>query len=110
MSKVGPLMRVLIYTFGTQGDIQPYVALARGLTLAGHEAVVCTAEGFRGLVEAHGVDFVHMGDEMLELIQGAMPAMRGPRDVGQLVRSDDGGDAVHPWRTSGLRPSRWSRR
>ncbi len=81
-----PLMRVLIYTFGTQGDILPYVALARGLVRAGHEAVVCTAEGFRGLVEARGVAFVHMGDEMLELVQGAMPVMRGPRDVGPLIR------------------------
>ena len=54
MSKVCLLMRVLIYTFGTQGDILPYVALARGLVRAGHEAVVCTAEGFRGLVEARG--------------------------------------------------------
>ena len=80
-------MRVLIYTFGTQGDIQPYVALARGLARAGHEAVVCTAEGFRRLVEAHGVDFVHMGDEMLELVQGAMPAMRGPGDVTKLLKS-----------------------
>ena len=80
-------MRVLIYTFGTEGDIQPYVALARGLARAGHEAVVCTAEGFRPLVEAHGVDFVHMGDEMLELVQGAMPAMRGPGDVGPLLKS-----------------------
>ncbi|HSU36187.1 MAG TPA: glycosyltransferase [Propionibacteriaceae bacterium] len=79
-------MRVLIYTFGTQGDIQPYVALADALGRAGHEAVICTAGGFRGLVEAHGVDFVPMGDEMLELVQGAMPAMRGPRDVGSLIR------------------------
>ena len=81
-----PVMRVLIYTFGTQGDVQPFVALARGLARVGHEAVVCTAEGFRELVEAHGVSFVHMGDEMLELVQEAMPAMRGRGDVGKLIR------------------------
>jgi sterol 3beta-glucosyltransferase len=78
---------VLIYTFGTQGDIQPYVALARGLAQAGHEAIVCTAEGFRGLVEGHHVDFVHMGDEMLKLVQAAMPTLRGPRDLTRLIKS-----------------------
>jgi len=102
-------MRVLIYTFGTQGDIQPYVALAGALGRAGHEAVICTAEGFRGLVESHGVDFVHMGDEMLELVRGAMPAMRGPRDTGSLLRRMTAA-MRHPWRSSGLRLSRWSRR
>ena len=40
-------MRILILTFGTRGDVQPYVALAHAAIAAGHEAAVCTAEGFR---------------------------------------------------------------
>ncbi len=79
-------MRVLILTFGTQGDVQPYVALARGLLAAGHEAAVCTAEGFRELVSGHGVPYEHMGNDMLELIQSAMPGMAGPAEALQLAR------------------------
>lgn len=78
-------MRVLILTFGTRGDIQPYVALGRALIDAGHEAAVCTAEGFRPLVEDAGVPYLHMGNDMLDLIQTAMPAMSGPRDALRLL-------------------------
>lgn len=80
-------MRVLILTFGTQGDVLPYVALARGLLAGGHEAAVCTAEGFRDLVTTAGVPYEHMGNDMLELIQSAMPGMAGgPAEVLQLAR------------------------
>lgn len=79
-------MRVLILTFGTRGDVQPYVALARGLLAAGHQAGVCTAEGFAELVTGAGVPFVHMGNDMLELVQAGMPTMAGPADAVRLVR------------------------
>ena len=78
-------MRVLILTFGTLGDVRPFVALAKGLRAAGHEAGVCTAEGFRSLVVGAGVDYVHMGNEMLDLVQSEMPRMRGASDALRLV-------------------------
>ena len=78
-------MRVLVLTFGTRGDIQPYVALARALIDAGHEAAVCTAEGFRHLVEGAGVPYLHMGNDMLDLMQTTMPEMSGPGDALRLL-------------------------
>jgi sterol 3beta-glucosyltransferase len=33
-------MKILITTFGTRGDIQPFVALAKGLRTAGHDAAI----------------------------------------------------------------------
>jgi hypothetical protein len=74
-------VRVLILTFGTLGDVRPFVALAKGLRAAGHEAGVCTAEGFRSLVVRAGVDYVHMGNEMLDLVQSEMPRMGGAPHV-----------------------------
>jgi sterol 3beta-glucosyltransferase len=74
-------VRVLIYAFGTQGDIQPYIALAQGLDGAGHQAAVCTSEGFRAQVEAHGVSYAYMNNDLLQLVQDAMPQMRGGRDA-----------------------------
>jgi sterol 3beta-glucosyltransferase len=78
-------VRVLILTFGTRGDIRPFVALAKGLRAAGHEAGVCTAEGFRNLVVGAGIDYVHMGNEMLDLVQSEMPRMGGASDALRLV-------------------------
>lgn len=80
-------MRLLILTFGTRGDVQPYVALAHAAIAAGHDAAVCTAEGFRPLVESAGVPYLQMSNEMLDLIQSEMPAMSGPRDSYRLIRS-----------------------
>lgn len=79
-------MRILILTFGTRGDVQPYVALAHAAIDAGHEAAICTAEGFRPLAEDAGVPYLHMDNEMLDLIQTEMPTMSGAADALRLVR------------------------
>ena len=79
-------MRVLILTFGTHGDVLPYVALASGLLAAGHEAAVCTAEGFQELVTEAGVPYEYMSNDMLEIVQSAMPGMAGPAEAVQLAR------------------------
>lgn len=55
------------------------------LRAAGHDAAVCTAEGFRSLVVGAGVDYVHMGNEMLDLVQSEMPRMGGVSDALRLV-------------------------
>ena len=36
--------RVLILAFGTQGDVRPFVALAKGLRAAGHHWATCTSQ------------------------------------------------------------------
>lgn len=59
-------MRVLILTFGTRGDVEPFVALARRLMNRGHEAVVAAPRRFRSLVEAEGVVFGELDDGPLE--------------------------------------------
>lgn len=59
-------MKVLILTFGTQGDVQPFVALARRLVARGHEAVVAAPRRFRPLVEAQGLLFGELDDGPLQ--------------------------------------------
>ncbi|SDD90951.1 glycosyltransferase [Auraticoccus monumenti] len=81
-----PPLRVLVLALGTRGDVQPYVALCRGLIEAGHEAVLGAPSGFRDLAEPHGVPLLPVGDEMLQLMQQAMPQMSGPREAGRLIR------------------------
>lgn len=43
---------------GTRGDVQPYVALARGLQRAGHDIVIGTSANLVGFVHTHGLDAV----------------------------------------------------
>jgi sterol 3beta-glucosyltransferase len=58
-------MRVTILTAGSQGDVQPYVALGDGLCAAGFTVRLATHTGFRELAESHGLEFapvVHPSD------------------------------------------------
>lgn len=50
-------MRVLITTFGTLGDLDPYLALGRGLADRGHEPAIATHEYYRDMIEAAGIGF-----------------------------------------------------
>jgi rhamnosyltransferase subunit B len=49
--------RVVITTFGSLGDLNPYLGLALGLRARGHDPVIATAEFYRHFVEAEGVEF-----------------------------------------------------
>lgn len=84
-------MRVLIYTFGTRGDVQPYVALGQALQRAGHQVVISTAEGFRDLIAPYGMIFRPAGSRMLEVVRDALPDMAGARGLlgiyGELKRA-----------------------
>jgi sterol 3beta-glucosyltransferase len=60
-------MHILISTFGTQGDIQPFIALGKGLMTARHRVTVCTSEDYRQLVEAHGLGYAFMDNALLDL-------------------------------------------
>ena len=78
-------VRIFITAFGTHGDVQPYVALGRGLQRAGHRVDVAVPEAFRGLVTGGGLGFRPAGTALLGLIQDAMPHLRGPRDLLRIV-------------------------
>lgn len=50
-------MRIAIIASGSRGDVEPYVALGKGLQAAGHVVRLVTHQDFESLVAAHGVDF-----------------------------------------------------
>src|ERR1700761_6638795 len=50
-------MNIGIYTYGTRGDLQPYIALALGLIERGHRVTISATEDFAALVEGFGVPF-----------------------------------------------------
>lgn len=50
-------MNIGIFTYGTRGDLQPYVALALGLMDKGHKVTLSATEDFKNFVEGFGVTF-----------------------------------------------------
>ena len=50
-------MRLTILTIGSRGDVQPYIALGRGLQSAGFQVRLATHAPFRDFVEGYGLDF-----------------------------------------------------
>lgn len=75
-------MRILLLTLGTRGDVQPFVALGKGLKQRGHEVTVCTTAGFAPFVEQHGLDYAFLNNELVEMTTG---------DVGRRAIENFGG-------------------
>ena len=50
-------MNIGIFTYGTRGDLQPYVALALGLMEKGHKVTLSATEDFKDFIEGFGVTF-----------------------------------------------------
>ncbi|HEV3256177.1 MAG TPA: glycosyltransferase, partial [Gemmataceae bacterium] len=49
--------RIVLTTFGSLGDLHPYIAIALGLQVRGHEAVIATSGYYRQKIEALGLGF-----------------------------------------------------
>jgi len=54
-------MRVLLVSWGTRGDFQPFIALAKRLVASGHEATLAGLSYADAWVAAQGIDFVPVG-------------------------------------------------
>jgi rhamnosyltransferase subunit B len=50
--------RIVLTTFGSYGDIHPYMAIARELRARGHHPVIATSELYREKMQTAGFDFV----------------------------------------------------
>jgi sterol 3beta-glucosyltransferase len=55
-------MRIDILAIGSQGDVQPSVALGVGLQSAGHHVRIVTMGGFEALVRPYGLEHLQIGN------------------------------------------------
>ncbi|PDW01014.1 hypothetical protein A9Q02_21300 [Candidatus Chloroploca asiatica] len=65
-------MKIMISTFGTHGDVQPFLALGQGLHTAGHTVAVCTSASYRPTIEALGLTYAPMSNTLLDLTQALL--------------------------------------
>lgn len=64
-------MRLTVLALGSRGDVQPLVALGRGLREEGVHVTVAADASFESLVGEHGLEFARVGGSLLEAMQGA---------------------------------------
>jgi len=82
--------RIVISTFGSFGDLHPYVAIALELKRRGHTPVIATSEVYREKMNAAGVEFIPVRpdmpayDQTAELLRIIEPIM-DPREGGERV-------------------------
>ncbi|MDO4260025.1 MAG: glycosyltransferase [Actinomycetaceae bacterium] len=72
----GKLLKTLLVTTGTRGDVEPFIALAHGLSSRGHYPVLAAPARFAVLATQQGVEFRPLDDSLLEmqsaLVDGGM--------------------------------------
>ncbi|WP_420456119.1 glycosyltransferase [Rubrivirga sp.] len=81
-------MRVFLSTVGTRGDVEPYLALAKGLQRAGHDVVLSSARRFAPVADAHGVPYAPTTDALLEVMDlpVAREALESLTNAAEAVR------------------------
>ncbi|WP_086843197.1 glycosyltransferase [Amycolatopsis kentuckyensis] len=62
---------VVIVAPGSRGDVQPCVALGRGLATHGDRVRILAASGFRALVESHGLGFAPLSADPAAILGSA---------------------------------------
>lgn len=67
--KPPPGLRITCLTIGSRGDVQPYIALCKGLLTEGHKPRIATHAEFGPWIEKHGIDFVSVGGDPAELMR-----------------------------------------
>jgi sterol 3beta-glucosyltransferase len=76
-------MRIAIIAMGTRGDVQPYLALGKGLAAAGHFVRLITHENFEKLVTAHGLEFCPVKGNVQEVMES--PEIRKLLEQGNFL-------------------------
>ena len=80
-------LRVVMATFGSLGDVHPYVAIGKELLRRGHRPAIATSEHWRSKVEGEGLDFYPVRpdapdpDTLPEFMACVFDRRRGPEFV-----------------------------
>lgn len=62
-------MKIAIFTLGSRGDVQPYVALGVEALKYNHEVVICTGESFKSFIENNNIEFAKADLDLMAILQ-----------------------------------------
>ncbi|HWN44681.1 MAG TPA: glycosyltransferase, partial [Thermoanaerobaculia bacterium] len=54
--RADPIQRIVLSTFGSLGDLHPFIAVGLGLRERGHEVVFATSDYYRAKIEGLGLE------------------------------------------------------
>ena len=93
------MARIVLTTWGSHGDIDPFLGLGLGLRARGHQVAIATIEYYRPLVETSGLEFRSLRPEV------------DPNDTALIERIMDRrhGSEPEPQRRAGADPTRGGR-
>lgn len=57
-------MKFTIITIGSRGDVQPFLALGKGLQAKGHNVRICAMRVFRDTIEQEGFEYAPMAGDL----------------------------------------------
>ena len=79
--------RFLLTTFGSLGDLHPYIAVGIGLRARGHEVTIATSAAYRAKVEGEGLYFHEVRPDISVLVQSPDEVARAfhPRTGSEYV-------------------------
>ena len=78
-------MKITIFAAGSRGDIQPCIALGRGLQQAGYQVSLAAPQDFAGFVGEHGLAFRPLRGDVQQIMAG---------DTGQQFMETGGGNPL----------------
>jgi sterol 3beta-glucosyltransferase len=61
-------MKVFINTFGSRGDVQPFIVLGKALKEKGHTVMICTGSRFETEVTKSGLEYGHITNEAFAIL------------------------------------------
>lgn len=64
-------MRIVIIAPGSRGDVQPYIALGKGLQNAGHYIRLVSHSNFESLVSSYGLEFWSFGNDVKDAVENS---------------------------------------
>jgi len=65
------ILRIVIVTLGSRGDVQPFLNLGIGLREVGHDVRIATAENFRDLVKEQEMDFIPLRGDIKKMLSSS---------------------------------------
>ncbi|CED83178.1 glycosyltransferase family 1 protein [Phaffia rhodozyma] len=62
-------LHITCLTIGSRGDVQPYIALCKGLKAEGHRVRIASHGEYKDWIEGHGIEFGYVGGDPAELMR-----------------------------------------